>query len=140
MKKHAKIAAVLAAITLVSHGIAASATQTNYCRTIDNVTVTFAENTEISYEKQELAARKIFELCGVSVDEPENTITAQSVLCTLFGHDKKVSTSISMMHKVYATQPRCRKITYEVTTCSRCTDYVETVVVSEERTICCPND
>ncbi len=140
MKNSKKLAALLAAAMLTAGSLSTAAAETPYNRTIGNVTVRFEEGTTISYDRQELAAQRIFELCGVTSSEYESAITTQSVLCNLLGHDKKVSTSISMMHKVYKTQPRCREIVYEVTTCSRCTDYVETVVVSDERTVCCPND
>ena len=140
MNYNKRFAAFIAAAMLTAGSLSTTAAETPYCHTIGNVTVSFDEGTMIPYDRQELAAQKIFELCGVSIAESENTISTKSVLCTLFGHDKKVSTSISMMHKVYATQPRCRKITYEVTTCSRCTDYAETVVVQDQDVYCCPND
>jgi hypothetical protein len=64
-------------------------------------------------------------------------ITPRNVLC-IFGHSTSRGTAYGYNCKVYATAPRCVKITYAVTYCTRSScDYVTYTQTGSARISCC---
>jgi hypothetical protein len=56
----------------------------------------------------------------------------------IFGHIKEQTTVVVTEHRVWATSPRCRRITYDVTYCTRSScDYVVMTVRSQIAIVCC---
>lgn len=98
---------------------------------IDNVTVVFDAESQLSIEKQEMIARLLV--------NPEYGVSQANLICSIFGHKNTSETVITITHKASETDPRCLQEIFSVTTCSRCNE--STV----ERTgmyyiPCCPED
>ena len=66
-------------------------------------------------------------------------VSTYGLKCTLFGHDKQTNRVRVVEHKVAKTEPRCKEVIYNVTTCSRC-DYEEIERVGYSYIFCCPED
>ena len=100
----------------------------------EDITVVFNENSALSSEQKQFISDKI--VSGESIiDDGVSTYA----LCWLTGHDI-VSESVSVVeHKVSDTDPRCRRDTYIVETCTNC-DYLEYSLVSSSRILCCPEE
>jgi len=65
------------------------------------------------------------------------TISPSSILC-IFGHSIAEGRAIETQHRVWATAPRCRQITYRVNYCTRSScNYVTYTVISDSRIPCC---
>ena len=69
-------------------------------------------------------------------DDAQQNEQDRNILCTLFGHNYTVTTSVSVTHNVYTTSPKCVRNTYETKTCTRC-GHVETELVSSTRISSC---
>ena len=94
------------------------------------ITVEFAEDTAFSAEKRQMIADHI----------ALNTPVIQSrAWCWLTGHDKTTETVIAIQHKAEATNPRCLRKVYLVTTCSKC-DFYEEELYNTNYITCCPED
>lgn len=61
-----------------------------------------------------------------------------SLKCMVFGHLENIGTASHTMHKVYSYAPRCVVYVYEVTTCTRCGELLDEVLVSQKSINCCP--
>ena len=100
----------------------------------EDLTVIFEENSTLSSEQKQFIADKI--VSGESIIDDGISIYS---LCWLTGHDI-VSESVSVVeHKLSETDPRCKKNTYIVDTCSKC-DYLEYTLFSSSWILCCPEE
>ena len=97
-------------------------------RTNENTHKEFVFEREIDREKAQLI---IDYLNGEEVVEP------RSILC-IFGHSLATSTVYETTHRYWAVSPRCIRVTYRVTYCTRssCT-YSAYTVLSDARLVCC---
>lgn len=68
--------------------------------------------------------------------EESDEAATYGLMCTLFGHKLETSTSSTITHKVYSTDPRCLKKIYAIEACTRC-DYTSTRMISSEYISCC---
>lgn len=102
------------------------------------VTVEFAEPLSVSSDRQQQIAD---EIAGVnsSYISGSNTVSPDSIICTLFGHNLSTSTVTATHHKVLPHNPRCLVEIYHVTACSRC-NYTDSELVSSVFIVCCPED
>jgi hypothetical protein len=60
----------------------------------------------------------------------------RNVLCTFFGHTLDRMRVWEITHRYYATEPRCREVTYDVVYCTRC-DYTVWTQIGIDRIRCC---
>lgn len=98
---------------------------------IDNVTIVFDTDSQLSPEQQEAIANLIV--------YPEYGVTQTNLICNIFGHKNTSETVITITHKVLAESPRCLQENFAVTTCSRCNE--STVERKSYAYIpCCPED
>ena len=133
MKKSKVILTVILVVMLmVSFTVSASADNTvGNTYQIDNVTVSFDVNSQLSSEQQEVIANLLV--------NPEYGIAQANLICNLFGHKNKSETVITITHKVFEESPRCMQENFIVTTCSRCNE--ATVERASYMYIsCCPED
>lgn len=104
-----------------------------------NETVPTCSCCEVDYSipedfSPELRAQVLAVMFGTEEDEPEQD---RNILCTLFGHKyEDVGDSISIVHNVYTTSPKCVKNVYTTFTCSRCGD-TKTELTSSTRISTC---
>ena len=128
-----KITAFLMVIMLVvgaTFGVSADDTIGNTYQ-IDNVTVIFAIDSQLSIEQQEMIAN--------SLVYPEYGVAKTNLICNIFGHKNTMEGVTTITHKIFEESPRCMEELFTITTCSRCN---ETTV---ERNAyyyitCCPED
>lgn len=67
----------------------------------------------------------------------EEIIAPRSVLC-VFGHSTARGTAYGYNCKVYTTAPRCVRITYDVTYCTRSScNYIAYTEIGRGRIVCC---
>lgn len=128
-----KISVILMAIIITICATIGVSADSNIGNTyyIDNVTVVFDAESQLSIEKQEMIARLLV--------NPEYGVSQANLICSIFGHKNTSETVITITHKASETDPRCLQEIFSVTTCSRCNE--STV----ERTgmyyiPCCPED
>ncbi len=106
--------------------------QAEYNYGIEDTTVIFQTNSAFSDEtKQYIADRLIY-------GNNDDGISTYS-WCWLTGHDKQTENAWKIEHKVYDTNPRCKKTTYMITTCTNC-DFIEFKDLTYEYIVCCPED
>lgn len=98
---------------------------------IENVTVIFDADSQLSVEQQEMIAQLLA--------NPEYGVSQVNLICNLFGHKNTQEGVSTITHKVSATSPRCLKEFFTITTCSRCNE--STVERDAWGYIsCCPED
>jgi len=125
---------ICALIIMTSMCIFASATSSNTKEyNVDGIeyTVEF-EDSSISEEKKEIIANAL-------IGNDESDIMPTNILCDIFGHDYKYTTTTVIQHKASSTAPRCKKQTYEVTYCEDC-DYTNEKLITSTYVYCCPVD
>ena len=67
----------------------------------------------------------------------EIIISPFGIAC-IFGHSTAKGTAVETTHRYYSTSPKCRRITYDVTYCTRSScDYITYAQVSNIRVACC---
>ena len=98
---------------------------------IENVTVIFDADSQLSNEQQEVIANLLV--------NPEHGVAQVNLICNIFGHKNTSETVIAITHKVFDESPRCMQENFIVTTCSRCNE--STVERASYMYItCCPED
>lgn len=81
---------------------------------INDVTVVFDTNSQLSSEQQEKIANLLV--------YPEYSVAQANLICDIFGHKNTSETVITITHKAKETSPRCLQENFTVTTCSRCSE------------------
>jgi len=67
----------------------------------------------------------------------EGVDTTRNILC-LFGHNTARTTTREIIHRQYATAPRCHENTYDVTYCTRSgCNYISYTLTGSARIYCC---
>ena len=98
---------------------------------IDNVTIVFDADSQLSIEQQEIIASLLV--------HPENGVVQANLICNIFGHKNTQEGVSTVTHKESTTDPRCLKEIFTITTCSRCNE--STVERDSYYYIsCCPED
>lgn len=98
---------------------------------IENVTVIFDTDSQLSNEQQEIIADLLV--------NPEYGVSQANLICNIFGHKNTSETVITITHKAKTNSPRCLQENFTVTTCSRCNE--STVERNSLFYItCCPED
>ena len=98
---------------------------------IENVTVVFEADSQLSAEQQENIAQLLV--------NPEYGVTQANLICNIFGHKNTTEGVSTITHKVSATSPRCLEEFFTITTCSRCNEST----VERHAAVyifCCPED
>ena len=109
-----KIAIVLLTIILLvstTLGISAEEFLGNIYR-IDNVTVIFNADSQLSIEQQERIAQLLV--------NPEYGVSQANLICNIFGHKNTTEGVSTVTHKVLPDSPRCLEEFFTITICSRC--------------------
>lgn len=88
-------------------------------------------NDDVS-EETKLRIEKYF-VNGIPAEEENSTY---GLTCTLFGHKTECTSVYTITHKVRATEPRCKKETYNYDECTRC-DYSKATLIATEYIYCC---
>ena len=133
MKKMKKIAIVLLTIALIIGAtLSVSADEsTGNTYQIDNVTVVFDADSQLSIEQQEIIAQLLV--------NPEYGVSQANLICNIFGHKNTQEGVSTVTHKAKANSPRCLQEFFTITICSRCDE--STVERNGMRYItCCPED
>lgn len=99
----------------------------------DDITVVFDENSSFSADKQKQIADSI---AGI---QNNSGVSTAGLTCSLLGHDLTTEYVIVYQHKILATEPRCVKQEYNISSCSRC-DYTYRELISTTRIYCCPEE
>jgi hypothetical protein len=74
---------------------------------------------------------------GEATTSDSQAINPSSILC-IFGHSTAQTTIREINHRHWATAPRCRDTTYNVTYCTRSScNYIVMTVRSQNRIHCC---
>lgn len=81
---------------------------------IDNVTVVFSADSQLSAEQQENIAQLLV--------NPEYSVSQANLICNLFGHKNTTEGVSTITHKVNVISPRCLEEFFTITTCSRCNE------------------
>lgn len=100
----------------------------------EDLTVFFEDNSALSAEQKQFIADKI--VSGESIIDDGSTTYS---LCWLTGHDIITEAVFAVEHKVSETNPRCKKDTYSVESCTKC-DHMEYELVSTMMILCCPEE
>lgn len=134
MKKLAKrlvLIVMLATLTICATFGASADTNTGNTYHIENTTVVFDADSQLSEEQQEMIAQLLV--------NPEYGVSQANLICNIFGHKNTQEGVTTITHKVSATSPRCLQELFTITTCSRCNE--STVERNAYYYIsCCPED
>ena len=130
MKKIGLIAIVIVLTFFATIGVSADQTVGNTYQ-IENITVIFDVNSQLSAEQQENIAQLLV--------NPDKGVAQANLICNIFGHKNTQEGVSTVTHKVSATAPRCLQEVFTITTCSRCNE--STVERDAMFYIsCCPED
>ena len=130
MKKLLSIVMVVALIFCATTGASADSNIGNIYQ-IDNVTVIFGTDSQLSNEQKEVIANLLA--------NPEYGVVQINLICNIFGHKNTQEGVTTITHKVLAESPRCLQELFTITTCSRCNE--STVERNAAYYIsCCPED
>jgi hypothetical protein len=134
MKKIAKrlvLIVMLVTLTICATLGASADTNTGNIYQIENITIIFDADSQLSAEQQENIAQLLV--------NPEYGVAQANLICNIFGHKNTTEGVTTITHKVSATSPRCLKELFTITTCSRCNESTvernAAVYIS-----CCPED
>jgi hypothetical protein len=98
---------------------------------IEDVTVVFDPDSQLSTEQQEMIAQLIV--------NPEYGTSQANLICNIFGHKNTQESVSTVTHMAKETNPRCFQEFFIITVCSRCNE--STVERTGYRYItCCPED
>ncbi len=98
---------------------------------INNVTVAFDADSQLSVEQQKVIAQLLV--------NPEYGVSQSNLICDLFGHKTTQEGVSTITHKVMPDSPRCLQELFTITTCTRCNE--STVERDGFGYItCCPED
>ena len=98
----------------------------------EDITVIFDVGSVLSAEQKQFIADKIVTGEDIVADG-----VSTYALCWLTGHDIVNEVVSVIEHKVSETNPRCKKDTYDVASCTKC-DHLEYTLISSTMTLCCP--
>lgn len=132
MKRSIIILMVIAITITIFNPLSISADEMpgNYYQ-IDNVTVVFDDDSQLSNEQKETIAQLLV--------NPEYGVSQVNLICNIFGHKNTQEGVSTITHKVSGTDPRCLREFFTITTCSRCNESTvernAAVYIS-----CCPED
>lgn len=133
MKKMKKIAIVLLTIALIigaTLSVSADESAVNTYQ-IDNVTVVFDADTQLSIGQQEIIAQLLV--------NPEYGVSQANLICSIFGHKNTTEGVSTITHRALPESPRCLQEFFTITICSRCNE--STVERNGYCYItCCPED
>ena len=130
MKKLTIVFMVITIMICATFGVSADIIGGNTYQ-IENVTVIFDTNSQLSVEQQEMIAQLLV--------NPEYGISQANLICNIFGHKNSMEGVTTITHKVKANSPRCLEEFFTITTCSRCNE--STVERDGFGYItCCPED
>ena len=130
MKKITIILMVVVLTVCSTFGASASSTVGNTYQ-IDNVTVIFDAESQLSSEQQETIANLLV--------NPEYGVAKANLICSIFGHKNTTEGVSTITHKVFEESPRCMEEFFTITVCSRCNE--STVERDAYRYItCCPEE
>ena len=134
MKKSMKrLVAIVMFVTLAIFSTLGVSADTSVGNTyqIEDVTVVFDANSQLSVEQQEMIAQLLV--------NPEYGVSQANLICNIFGHKNTVEGVTTITHKAKANNPRCLQELFTITTCSRCNEStVERNAMSY--ITCCPED
>lgn len=126
---------ILAIICCIAFSLSFSAnaiSETEFYYQDEDVTVTFDVESSLSADQKQFIADKI-----VAGDPLVYDGISTYSLCWLTGHDIITEAVFAVEHKVSETNPRCKKDTYSVESCTKC-DHMEYELVSTMMILCCP--
>ena len=134
MKKAMKrLVAVVMFVTLTIFATLGVSADTNVGNTyqIENVTVIFDAESQLSVEEQERIAQLLV--------TPEYGVSQANLICSLFGHKNTLEGVTTITHKAKVNSPRCLEEFFTITVCSRCN---ESTVERDGMSYitCCPED
>lgn len=134
MKKQMKkimLVVMLVTLTIFSTlGVSADINAGNTYQ-IENITVIFDVDSQLSVEQQENIAQLLA--------NPEQGVAQANLICNIFGHKNSIEGVTTITHRVSETSPRCLEEYFTITTCSRCNE--STVERDGYAYIsCCPED
>lgn len=130
MKKIGLIAIVIVLTFFSTIGVSADQAIGNSYQ-IDNVTVVFDANSQLTPEQEERIVQLLI--------NSEYGVAQANLICNIFGHKNSSEGVSTVTHKVSATDPRCLEEFFTITICSRCDE--TTVERNGMRYIpCCPED
>lgn len=113
MKKVRFIVIILAFVLTFFATIGVSADQmVGNTYQIENITVVFDGNSQLSVEQQENIAQLLV--------NPDKGVAQANLICNIFGHKNTMEGVTTITHKVSATSPRCLEELFTITICSRC--------------------
>lgn len=130
MKRLTIFLMIITIIICATIGVSAGETIGNTYQ-IDNVTVIFDTDSQLSTEQQEIIAQLLV--------NAEYSVSQANLICNIFGHKNTQEGVTTITHCVSAMSPRCLQENFIITTCSRCNE--STVErVSYFYITCCPED
>ena len=130
MKKIGLIAIVILFTFFATIGVSADQVEGNTYQ-IENITVVFDANSQLSLEQQEMIAQLLV--------NSEYGVSQANLICNIFGHKNTTEGVTTITHKAKANSPRCLEELFTITTCSRCNE--STVERNAFYYIsCCPED
>lgn len=106
--------------------------ESEYNYLVEDITVIFDTESVLSADQKQFIADKIVSGEPI-VDDGVSTYS----LCWLTGHDIISEIVYAVEHKVSATNPRCKKDTYNVESCTKC-DHMDYELISSMMILCCP--
>ena len=113
MKRLTIFLMIITIIICATIGVSAGETIGNTYQ-IDNVTVIFDTDSQLSTEQQEIIAQLLV--------NAEYSVSQANLICTLFGHKNTTEGVTTITHKVLPESPRCLRELFTITTCSRCNE------------------
>lgn len=130
MKKISIVLMVIALTICSVFGVSADGNVGNTYQ-IDNVTVIFDVDSQLSNDQQEAIAHLLV--------NSEYGVAQANLICNIFGHKNTMEGVTTITHKVLEESPRCLEELFTITTCSRCNE--STVERNAYYYIsCCPED
>ncbi len=133
MKKFRLLIMPLLIVMLSVNVLALTASNGVYEFADGNKVVTFAENSALTAERQQMVAERL------AYGAPEDDGVSTYAWCWLTGHDYTYDVVLVTTHKKSAYSPRCYEETYNVETCTKC-DHMSEELVGGVYIICCPED
>lgn len=131
MTKRLILIVMITALTLCSALSISADTNVGNTYHIDNITVIFEADSQLSIEQQEMIAQLLA--------NPENGVSQANLICDIFGHKNTTEGVSTITHKAKANSPRCLEEFFTITTCSRCNEStVERNAMSY--ITCCPEE
>lgn len=123
----AAIAVILSSMQVFAFAAEAETTENTY--TCPCGTIYYFEDGVSEDVKERIVA-------GICDEMEYDGASTAGLMCDLFGHNTETTKTYTYKHKVYSSDPRCVKYTYNCEVCSRC-DYTSQTLYSTDRISCC---